>query len=187
MKKNSGSSEYPFGQAPILIVDDLHIAQMDTILRYLGREHNLYGSSNVEKTVIDMILGGVEAIRSCYTDLIYKGELKEDPKKEYFAKHFGKESITQRNGGAHFQYLENFLQRNGGADKWVVGSSASIADLQLFDLVDLHLREALFPNEMKEMFPLLVQHHDFIAGQPGIAEYLKSDKRPQQINGVKLG
>lgn len=37
--------------------------------------------------------------------------------------------------------------------------------LQLFDLVDLHLREALFPKEIAEHYPLLVQHHE-VCGEP---------------------
>ena len=184
MKSASGSEEFPFGQAPVLVDGDLHLAQMDTILRYLAREHGLYGSNNREKALIDMVLGGVESIRGDYGDLIYKGELKDDAKKEYATVHFAAESVTTRNGGAHFQYLENFLKRHNDGAGWAVGDSLTIADIHLFDIVDLHLREQLFPQEVKDKFPLLVAHHDRVAKEANIAAYLSSDKRPSQVNGV---
>merc|ERR1711879_528708 len=183
MKSAAGSAEHPFGQAPIFVVGDLHIAQMDSILRYLAREYDLYGSNNTEKALIDMVLGGVESIRGDYTNLIYKDELKDDAKKSYAEQHFGTASITTRNGGAHFQYLENFLQRNGGGKGWAVGDVFSIADIHLFDIIDLHLRDQLFPSEVKEKFPLLVAHHGRVAAEANIAAYLASDKRPSHING----
>lgn len=87
MKNESGSAKYPFGQAPILEVDGLFIAQMDTILRFLGSENGLYGSNNKERALIDMVLGGVESIRGDYATLIYNDELKDDAKKAYAEKH----------------------------------------------------------------------------------------------------
>lgn len=184
MKKASGSAEFPFGQVPIFEDNGFYIAQMDTILRYLALEHGLYGSDNKEKALIDMILGGVESVRGDYGNLIYTDELKEEAKKAYAEKHFGAETVSSRNGGAHFQFLENFLKRNNNGAAWAVGSAFSIADLQLFDIVDLHLREQLFPSEVREKFPLLTAHHDRVAGEPKIAAYLASDKRPSQINGI---
>ena len=45
--------------------------------------------------------------------------------------------------------VPGMLLRNGGGGGFVVGSALSIADIQLFDIVDLYLRPALFPEEMK--------------------------------------
>ncbi len=44
------------------------------------------------------------------------------------------------------QYLVNFLSRNGG--KHVVGEGLSIADLCLWDIVDLHMR--IYGEQIKE-------------------------------------
>jgi len=183
MKKQAGSEAFPFGQAPLFKDGGLVIAGMDAILRYLAREHNLYGSSNKDKVQIDVWLGGVEGIRGVYTKLIYEGELKDEAKEAYRKSHLDAEGVTTRNGGAHFQYLENLLKRNNNGEGWAVGNDFSIADIQLFDIVDMHLRDQLFPNEMKN-FPALVAHHGRVAALENIANYLKSDKRPSQINGV---
>ena len=59
--------------------------------------------------------------------------------------------------------------------------------MQLFELVDLHLRDALFPEEMKELFPLLCAHYERVASVPAIAAYLKGPKRLETVNVNKLG
>lgn len=58
---------------------------------------------------------------------------------------------------------------------------------QLFDLVDLHLRDQLFPSEMRRDHPLLVAHHERIAATPAIAKYLSSPSRQAKVNGNDLG
>lgn len=67
-----------------------------------------------------------------------------------------------------------------------VGNKLSIADLQLFDLMDLHLREACLPAEM-QAFPHLLRLHATVSGVPKLKAFLESDKRPTQVNGNKLG
>lgn len=44
------------------------------------------------------------------------------------------------------QYLVNFLSKNGG--KHVVGEGLTIADLCLWDIVDLHMR--IYGEQIKE-------------------------------------
>ena len=129
MKAAAGTVDCPFGQGPIFVDDGLTLVQMDAILRYVGRKFDLYGSDNKQSSTIDMILGGVESIRSAYGDLIYQNKLEDAPKQAYFTKYVAKETVADRNGGAHFQYLENFLER--AASDWVVGGQVSIADIQV--------------------------------------------------------
>ena len=40
-------------------------------------------------------------------------------------------SVTSRNGGAHFKYIEGFLERNDGGKGYFVGKELSIADIQV--------------------------------------------------------
>jgi glutathione S-transferase len=188
MKAGAGSAAYPFGQSPLVHLDNgLVLAQMDTILRYFARENSLYGSSNEEAAFIDMFLGGVEDVRGNYVKLIYEGQLQVEAKQKYQSLHIDPSGVTSRNGGAHFRFLENLLIRNREGLGFAVGENLTIADLHLFDLMDLHLREALFPTEMKANFPVLVEHHRRIGQLPNITTYLLSDKRPQQVNGNPLG
>ena len=67
-----------------------------------------------------------------------------------------------------------------------VGNKLSIADIQLFDLVDLHLRPACSPDHM-QAYPNLLRLHSVVAGLPRIKEFVESDKRPAKVNGNNLG
>lgn len=49
----------------------------------------------------------------------------------------------------HQQYLERLLKRSGSG--FVAASGPTVADLALFDIVDLHCRPQLFPEEMKQV------------------------------------
>ena len=51
----------------------------------------------------------------------------DEAKAEYWKMHCDPATIKERNGGAHFLYLEEFLKRNGGGQGWVVGTEMSIA------------------------------------------------------------
>ena len=45
----------------------------------------------------------------------------------------------------------------------------------------------MFPQQLKDLYPLLTAHHARFAALPGVSTYLASDKRPTQVNGVLLG
>lgn len=187
MKSTAGTESCPFGQAPIFKVGDFHISQMDAITRYIARAHNLYGATQQDAALIDMVLIGVESIRSEYTKLIYEKQLSPEGLEAHKALVLAQEGLNGRNGGAHFGYLNNILQRNGGGEGFVVGASVSIADIQLFDVVDLHLRDAIFGDLLRQTYPLLAAHHDRFAAIPAIASYLSSPLRQQKVNGNALG
>jgi hypothetical protein len=65
----------------------------------------------------------------------------EDKKLEHWAQHGDDSSVGQRNGGAHWKYLCNFLKKSAPDGKGpIVGKQISIADVVLFDISDLYLR-----------------------------------------------
>jgi len=185
MKTEAGSAKSPYGQAPVLEDQGLFIAQMDAITRHLARKSKLYGSNDNDAALIDSFLLGVEDMRSAYLKLVYQHSFADAEKENFLQTHILPEGLQKRNGGAHLTYLENFLKRSGSDN--VVGSSVSIADFAAFDLTDLLLREAAFPEAVKKHFPALVAHHDRIAALPNVASYLKSSKRPERVNGNGLG
>lgn len=62
-QEEAGQASWPFGQCPVYTDGDFHIAQSDAILRYIARQHGLYGSGIKEETQIDSFLQGVEDLR----------------------------------------------------------------------------------------------------------------------------
>lgn len=54
-----------------LIDGEVRICQSNTIVRYIGRKANIYGSSDVDKAYVDEIMDGIVGLRAKYLDLIY--------------------------------------------------------------------------------------------------------------------
>lgn len=59
----AGQASWPFGQCPVYEDGDFRIGQSDAILRYIARQHGLYGSGAREESLIDSFLQGVEDLR----------------------------------------------------------------------------------------------------------------------------
>ncbi|EFJ47313.1 hypothetical protein VOLCADRAFT_92063 [Volvox carteri f. nagariensis] len=183
--------KYPFGQCPRLVDGDIDLVQSNTIARYLARKYNLQGKTEKEICAVDMIMEGVESLRVKYVNLVYNDQLADAAKEAYWKTYFDKETTTGRNGecgesgggGAHIQYLTNFLVKNGG--QYCVGDSLTIADLCLWEIVDLHMR--IFGDQIQETYPELVSFQSFISELPGIKEYLAGPKRLSEPNANKLG
>eukprot|EP00198_Chlamydomonas_reinhardtii_P011790 XP_001701127.1 flagellar associated protein [Chlamydomonas reinhardtii] len=182
-EQKSDREKYPFGQCPRLVDGDLNIVQSNTIARYLARKYKLQGKDETEMVAVDEIMEGVESLRVKYVNLIYNDKLEEAAKDLYWKTYFDKTTSEGRNGGAHMVYLANFLAKNGG--KHTVGAGLTIADLCLWEILDLHLR--IFEDAIKKEYPELVVFHDHIASQPGIKEYLASPKRLAAPNANTLG
>ena len=75
-------------------------------------------------------------------------------------------------------YFERVLERNPQGDRHLVRRRVGYCDLSLFQLV-AGLRYA-FPRAMTRLerdFPRVITLHDRIAAQPGVAAYLKSERR----------
>eukprot|EP01025_Chloroclados_australasicus_P042341 TRINITY_DN4504_c0_g1_i1.p1 TRINITY_DN4504_c0_g1~~TRINITY_DN4504_c0_g1_i1.p1 ORF type:complete len:250 (-),score=26.68 TRINITY_DN4504_c0_g1_i1:256-1005(-) len=174
---------FPFAQVPVYKDEDILLGQSNAILRYLGNKYDLMGANPVEQAKIDMFVEGVEAIRLKYLGLIYLDRLADEAKAQYVETYLNPETSTGRNGGAHFQYLQLLLKKEAG--EFVVGNKVSVADLTLFDLVDVHRR--ILENEMQQMYPDLIAHHEMISKIPAIEAYLKSPKRLEQANNYNLG
>eukprot|EP00878_Enallax_costatus_P036342 GHUV01040802.1.p1 GENE.GHUV01040802.1~~GHUV01040802.1.p1 ORF type:complete len:138 (+),score=47.84 GHUV01040802.1:177-590(+) len=135
--------------------------------------------------MVDMLMDGVESIRCEYVGLIYHDQLSDEAKSAYWQQHGSKEGANARNKGAHLDYLEQLLARNGGGNGCAVGGGLTAADVCVWEIVDLHLR--IFKEQMESHHPLLVAHHKRIAELPGIREYLASPARLEKVNNNNLG
>ncbi|EFJ41636.1 hypothetical protein VOLCADRAFT_107623 [Volvox carteri f. nagariensis] len=176
---------YPFGQCPRLVDGDMDLVQSNAITRYLARKYGMYGKSEKETAAVDVILEGVESLRVKYLNLVYQDQLAT--KDTYWTTHGDLATTAGRNGGAHLAYFSRLLARNAptGNGKAFVGSDLTIADLAVYDIVDLHYR--IFEQVMKATYPDLLAFHAHVSGLPGIREYLASPRRLAAVNGNNLG
>jgi len=174
---------YPFGQVPRYYDDQVDLVQSNVIHRYIGRKYGLLGSNEKQQCAADMVMEGVEALRSKYVALIYQDQLSDTAKEAFWKAHIDKASAQGRNGGTHLALLAGILERAGTG--YVAGTSTpTMGDLCLWEMFDLLAR--VFPN-IKEEYPSLAELHTRVAGLPGIKEYLTSPRRPEQPNANNLG
>lgn len=159
--------------------------ESNTITRYLGRKFNMYGKDIVEASKIDEALDGVEALRARHSTLIYQETLQPEALAKYIATHVEPGTMNGRNGGAHWGYLDRLLKKNKGGHGFFVGDKITIADIQLFDLLDIHA--PFIGKELAKFYPALLDFHGRIAALPEISAYLKSSRRYPKINNNGLG
>jgi len=117
----------PFGQVPILIVDDnIVIAQSKAIDRFVARRLGLMGADDITAAHIDAVGESIRDIRDAY----YRSKDDEQKRNEFF-------SVTLVN---HLKQIDGFAAQHG-TDGHIVGGGFSLADIQLFD------RLAWFDNQ----------------------------------------
>eukprot|EP01115_Flamella_aegyptia_P005627 TRINITY_DN2352_c0_g1_i1.p1 TRINITY_DN2352_c0_g1~~TRINITY_DN2352_c0_g1_i1.p1 ORF type:complete len:197 (+),score=77.92 TRINITY_DN2352_c0_g1_i1:69-659(+) len=146
-----------FGQVPLLEIDGHNFVQSIATCRYLARKHGLYGKSDYEGYLADMIVDGVQDLNGA------RNNAKTDDQKATFQK----ETLPK-----WLNYLEKQLKDNG--PEYFVGNSFTYAD------VIVYLSSAFLVNTYAgclDSYPLLKAHHDRVAARPKIAEWIK--KRPQ--------
>lgn len=160
-----------YGQLPVMdFGGGLVLAQSVAILRHLGREHGLYGSSNQEAALIDQVADGELDQRKKYVQMIYQN---------YEA---GKEPYLKELPPALAQF-EALLKSNNGGSGFFVGSKISWIDYKMFDFLDNHL---VLSSTCLDAFPLLKGFHTRIGSRPKIAAYRAREqfqKRPINGNG----
>ena len=176
---------FPCGQAPRFVDDEVDMVQSNAILRHLGRKYDLYGSNLKENAQVDMIIETVESIKGKYLTLVYTDNLEDTSKDAYWKTHLDLDSIEGRNSGAHFAYLDALVKKLSGDGPFALGSTWSIADIVVFDIVDRHIN--IWGDDFKTGYPDLTALHEAVAAIPGIKAYLASDRRPQKQNGNSLG
>jgi glutathione S-transferase len=114
----------PFGQVPCLYDGNLQIVQSGAILRHLARKHGLYGSSELDKTMIDMIDDGQKDLRIKCIRMVYQDYEKGC---EPFKKDLPNE----------LKHFEKLLAQNGDGKSFFVGSSPSFVDYTMLDLLEM--------------------------------------------------
>jgi glutathione S-transferase len=173
MKARSGRA--PFAP-PYLAIDGTTIAQVASILLFLGDRHELapsnmadrYWLHQVQLTIADCV-AEVHNIHHP-VELMAKYE-DQKPEAARAAKQFRDTRIPK-----FLSHFEEAARANPG--EWLIDHRWTYADTSLFQLIE-GLRY-MFPNRMAAIegdYPDLIRIHDLVADLPGIRAYLKSDRR----------
>ena len=162
---------YPFGQLPRLVDGDISLAQSNAIIRYLARKFNMYGQSQAEMAKVDILLDCVEDWRMCYIKFIYGNKASDEAKPEF---------MQQFN--THAENINRYIAK--GANPFVLGAEPSAADLALYDICWLVLRQ---DSNFLESHAALKALFEAVEAIPGIKKYIEEGKGHERVNGNGLG
>eukprot|EP01048_Picozoa_sp_COSAG05_P001111 COSAG05_NODE_35_length_27765_cov_221.324719_17_plen_222_part_00 len=166
---HTNKENFPYGQVPRLVDDDgTSVLQSLAILRHVGRSLDLYGSTPQEMARVDELLDGLEDMRAKTKVLIYGDKLSDDGFKKYASTVLAPPPLPAASTGGSVMAIFEFLVEkafSSGQDTYCA-SGLTLADIQLFNMVDIHL--PLFPVHMAA-FPTLLALHKSVGAIPEIA------------------
>ncbi|XP_038060999.1 uncharacterized protein LOC119731798 [Patiria miniata] len=119
----------PFGQMPMLETDGKVLPQTRAILYYVARELKLYGASNWESALIDVVGELMFDLKKPFAETILF-EKDEAVKAANVKKFIGETSPPI------LAKLEEQLKKNKGGDGFFVGDKISLADVMFFADID---------------------------------------------------
>ncbi|XP_067933700.1 glutathione S-transferase 1-like isoform X2 [Watersipora subatra] len=148
----------PKEQLPVLEVDGKMICESNAIARYVARELNLYGSSNWEAAVVDMI---VDSCSGIFEQAVHV----------YLAKTEEEKVEAVKKTAEVLQSTEKLaVQLKKG--KFILGDEASLADTALYSIIELlqELQKDLKMDEYPTISELIKNYIEI----PAVADWLKT-------------
>eukprot|EP01002_Notosolenus_urceolatus_P015963 NODE_917_length_1688_cov_20.134838_g750_i0.p1 GENE.NODE_917_length_1688_cov_20.134838_g750_i0~~NODE_917_length_1688_cov_20.134838_g750_i0.p1 ORF type:complete len:433 (+),score=64.21 NODE_917_length_1688_cov_20.134838_g750_i0:226-1524(+) len=143
----------PFIDVPYLIDDEHIICRADPILRYLGRRFRLYGLTEADMSMIDMIMDSVL--------LVYPAGFPfHDPESA--------SAWAEEPGRALLERLESHLEQLGSRTFLVLPHEPTIADFAAWEAVDAIL--SVTPD-LAVTHPRVQAFHTHIRALPALAPY----------------
>ncbi|XP_070308253.1 hematopoietic prostaglandin D synthase isoform X1 [Odocoileus virginianus] len=153
-------STLPFGKIPILEVDGLKLHQSLAIARYLTRNTDLAGKTELEQCQVDAIVDTMDDFMSRFP----WAEKRQDIKNQIF-----KELLTC-DAPPLLQNLDTYL----GENKWFIGDSVTWADFY-WEICSTTL--LVFKPDLLDVYPRLVTLRKKVQSIPAIADWIL--RRPQ--------
>ncbi len=101
--------------------------QSMAIVRHLGRQHGLYGTSAHEAVWIDAILDGADDLRRPWGMAMYIDLMKPEGLSKYWETRCDPANITGFNAGGHFEFLSRVYKRTRGSQGYCIGEALTIA------------------------------------------------------------
>ncbi|VDI50960.1 prostaglandin-H2 D-isomerase / glutathione transferase [Mytilus galloprovincialis] len=159
----------PLGQVPVLSVNGKLIPQSRAIERYLAREFGLYGKTNMENTMCDIIIDTIHCdVRPELRKYIFE---KDEAKKTDISKHLAEEVLHK-----FMLFIEKTLKENGG--NYLVGNDLTWADLAVFDFTQEVL--AVWKHEKLNFLEEFNKHHEGIKAVPKIKKWLETRPKTER-------
>ena len=143
-----------------MLVDGSNVyTQSSAVLRVAARKAGLMPTDDKEIYMVDKLIADADDLRSpTYGALLMFGATPEATKK------YHDETMPK--------HLANF-ERMLGDNEWFVGGKISVADITVFDVMQV-MCTALFPKAL-DNFPKLKAHQAKMLALPNIAAYMETE------------
>eukprot|EP00794_Sanderia_malayensis_P011833 gene11833-13061_t len=162
--KSKNENLLPFGQVPILQVDERVIAQAAAILRFLANEFGLNGKNNMERAKCDQFIYGVNDFLMGLRPIFMEpdAEKKAALEKEYYGNELPK--------GLQL-YEDKFIPAEG----FLLGDKMCVADI--FFRARMALVMGTNHTDILDKFPKCKALFERVSSCPNIKKYLDSLKK----------
>ncbi|XP_045176483.2 glutathione S-transferase 1-like [Mercenaria mercenaria] len=155
----------PTKQMPLLTVSGKVYGQSGACARYLAKKLGLFGKSPEQELLVDEAYECVMDVQREFLKIYFE---KDDAKKAEIVKKVQEENLTR---------LNDYLKLRAEKSKYIVGDSMTLADLQLYNLVDQC--SGMVPGEFSS-FAEIQKHADVVKSDSKIAEWTKKSQQTKQ-------
>jgi len=150
----------PFGQLPMMEVDDVVLCESHAIERYAAKLTGLYGNGIMEQAHIDQICEAVIDIATPFATALFDKDEK--------VKAAGLEKFWTTILPAWNDRLEKLLASNKGSS-YFVGKQLSLADIAVYNI---YAWITGMNDKALNAHPQLVQHSTRVSSRPNIAKWI---------------
>jgi len=158
----------PFGQVPVLSVDDKVIPQEVAILQYIGRQSGLYPSDREEALKVDIMINVAnDFYGSMMVFFMPDGPATAEMKKTVIGERLPK----------LLDYLEKTLAKNGTT--FCAGDKLTIADLRFYSIITSFKSGILngLPVELVDKYPHVTKLYQAIHAHEKVASWNKTQEK----------
>ncbi|GLX80348.1 hypothetical protein tinsulaeT_36880 [Thalassotalea insulae] len=156
----------PLNQVPVLTIDDKVITQSNAILRFVGKQTNLYPQDLFQALICDEVM---DAVEDCIDKIVSTFALTGDALKT------AREQLIANDLTMYLKFLQAKLIQQGG--EYFAGQRLTIADLKVMPLIGWLNRGVLdhIPSTLiAELAPELNAHAERVLSDEKIKAYYQA-------------
>jgi glutathione S-transferase len=158
----------PVQQLPILRVNNqFKIYYLNAIVRYLAREFHLYGTENLDQTIVDIVFESNRIFQEKLFEQL-KTSTSTEQRKTILTQFLTDHTIN------HLDQLENFYEIFNRQGPFYLGSQISLADLIVYQTISYFID---IDPKLLDNYPHLQDARRHLEKQPQLANYLNRKNR----------
>lgn len=159
----------PLGQVPVLNIDGTAITQSNAILRYIGKQADLYPADLYQALICDEVM---DAAEDCINKIVLTFGLESDALK------IAREKLVNDDLTKYLKFIESKLVMQGG--EYFCDQRLTIADLKIFPVIgwiNSGMLEYVPTDFVEKVAPKLNNHAQRVAADKGVASYYGNRKK----------